>query len=167
MQDIDELDDFDLPSVSYEVWVLGYDRFDVLTNFETLICSFADPDEAVERAEHLSLTDITTAGVVPDTVSYFVIEVETVVPVFIDGISNVGTIYRRLLENTKPAFDICVNEADYELTTTGDLRITDIEKNYKVGDYLHLMIKERLGTPPILLRVIQEETASIICEFID
>ncbi len=163
MQDIDELEDFDIPPASYEVWVLGYTRFDILTNFEYLVGSFTNPDAAVDRAKTLIAQDIVKENIVPDEISYFNIEVETVV-----ADSNVGTIYRRHLENTKPAVDLWINETDYELTEEGNLRIVCPKiKPLKAGDYLNIKISGRPDTEPISLRVMLKDADSITCEFID
>ena len=161
MQDIDELEDFDIPPASYEVWVLGYDRFDRLTPFEYLVGSFANPDAAIDRARALVVSDLEKD--IPVEVSYFSIEVETVVA----GL-NAGTIYRRYLENTKPTIDLWINETDYELTEEGNLRIACPKiKPFKVGDYLSISISGRPEAEPVLLRVMLKEADSIICEFID
>lgn len=163
IDELDELEDFDLPPVSYEVWALGYDRFDKLTPSEFLIGSFINPDAAIDRAKNLTVLDITKEYNVQDEVSYFSIEVETVTA----GL-NAGTIYRSCLENTKPAVDLWIKETDYELTEEGNLRITCSKiKPFKVGDYLNISISGRSEAEPILLRVIFKEADSIICEFID
>jgi hypothetical protein len=161
MQDIDELEDFDIMPASYEVWVLGYDRFDQLTAFEYLVGSFTNPDAAVDRARTLATTDLEKE--VPDGVSYFSIEVETVAA----GLPT-GTIYKRHLENTKPTVDLWINETDYELTEEGNLKITGSKiKSLKAGYYINISISGRPGAEPILLKVILREDNFIICEFID
>ena len=161
MQDIDELEDFDIPPVSYEVWVLGYDRFDRLTPFEYLVGSFNNPDAAVNRARTLVIPDLEEE--VPDEVSYFSIEVETITA----GLP-VGTIYKRYLENTKPTVDLWINETDYELTEEGNLKITGSKiKSFKTGYYINISISGRPEAEPILLRVMLKEADSITCEFID
>ena len=162
MQDIDELEDFDIPPASYEVWTLGYNRFDV-ANFEYLVGSFTNPDAAVDRAKALTVLDITKENDIPDEVSYFSIEVETVV-----ADTNAGTIYKRCLENTKPTVDIWIKETDYELTEEGNLRIACPKiKPFEVGDYLNIKLSGRPDAEPILLRIILKEAGSITCEFID
>jgi hypothetical protein len=161
MQDIDELEDFDIPPVSYEVWVLGYDRFDRLTPFEYLVGSFNNPDAAVDRARALAALDLEKE--IPDEISYFSIEVETIA----DGL-NAGTIYRRHLENTKPTVDLWIDETDYELTEEGNLKITGSKiKSFKTGYYINISISGRPEAEPILLKVIYKEDTFIICEFID
>lgn len=158
--ELDELEDFDIPPVSFEVWVLGYNRFDI-ANFEYLIGSFTNPDAAVDRASTLTVPDIDIE--IPDEVSYFNIEVETVA----DGL-NAGTVYRRQLENTKPAVDLWINETDYDLTEEGNLKITCPKiKSFKIGYYINMSISGKPETKPILLKVIVKEDNFIICEFID
>ena len=161
MQDIDELEDFEIPPVSYEVWVLGYDRFDQLTSFEYLVGSFTNPDAAIDRVRTLVIPDLEKD--VPDEVSYFSIEVETVAA----GLPA-GTIYKRHLENAKLAVDLWINETDYELTEEGNLKITGSKiKSLKPGYYINISISGRPGAEPILLKVLLKEDNFIICEFID
>jgi hypothetical protein len=164
MQDIDELDeleDFDLPPANYEVWVLGYDRFDQLTSFEYLVGSFTNPDAAIDRARTLAVPDLEKE--VPDEVTYFSIEVETIAV----GL-NAGTIYKRHLENTKPTVDLWIEETDYELTEEGNLKVTGSKiKSLKPGYYINISISGRPEAEPILLKVILKEDNFIICEFID
>jgi hypothetical protein len=161
MQDIDELEDFDIMPASYEVWILGYDRFDQLTTFEYLAGSFTNPDAAADQARTLAATDLEKE--VPDEVSYFSIEVETVVA----GLPA-GTIYKRHLENTKPTVDLWINEIDYELTEEGNLKITGSKiKSLKPGYYINISISGRPEAEPILLKVLLKEDNFIICEFID
>ena len=161
MQDIDELEDFDIPPVSYEVWVLGYNRFDQLTPFEYLVGSFNNPDAAVDRARTLAIPDLEKE--VPDEVTYFSIEVETIAA----GLPA-GTIYRQYLENTKPTVDLWIKETDYELTEEGNLKVTGSKiKSFKTGYYINMSISGRPEAEPILLKVIFKEDNFIICEFID
>ena len=160
MQDIDELEDFNIQPASYEVWVLGYNRFDLPTGFELLTGSFDNPGTAVELAKVLSTADITTRSSVSNDVSYFSIEVETVV---FD--QNAGTIYKRYLENTKQAVDVKIAEDDYELTEDGNLKLNN--SSFDVGNFINMSIANKTDTKPILLKVIYKEADYIICEFID
>jgi hypothetical protein len=161
IDELDELEDFDLPPVSYEVWALGYDRFDKLTPSEFLIGSFINPDAAVDRAKTLAVLDL--AEEISDEVSYFSIEVETIAA----GLPA-GTIYKRHLENVKPTVDLWINETDYELTEEGNLKITGSKiKSLKAGYYINMNISGRPKAEPILLKVLLKEDNFIICEFID
>lgn len=161
MQDIDELEDFDITPPSYEVWALGYDRFDQLTSFEYLVGSFTNPDAAVDRAAALTILNLEKE--IPDEIFYFSIEVETIA----DGL-NAGTIYRGHLANTKPTVDLWIKETDYELTEESNLKITGSKiKSLKAGYYINMNISGRPEAEPILLKVILKEDNFIICEFID
>ena len=161
IDELDELDDFEIPPVSYEVWILGYNRFDVLTSFEYLVGSFTNPDAAVDRAKTLSVPELDEK--IPDEVSYFSIEVETVTA----GL-NAGTIYRRHLENTKPTIDIWIKETEYELTEEGNIKITGSNiKSFKTDYYINMSISGKPEAEPILLKVIYKEDNFIVCEFID
>jgi hypothetical protein len=137
------------------------------SGFELLVGSFTNPDAAVDRAKALTVPDIAKENDIQDEVSYFSIEVETAVVLSSDEVSNVGTIYRRSLENTKPAVDIHIKDTDYDLTETGNLRIIcDIAKRFEIGDYLNVSIIGR-ETPAVLLKVFEKDPWSITCEFID
>jgi hypothetical protein len=161
IDELDEFDDFEIPPVSYEVWILGYNRFDVLTSFEYLVGSFTNPDAAVDRAKTLSVPELDEK--IPDEVSYFSIEVETVAA----GL-NAGTIYRRHLENTKPTIDIWIKETEYELTEEGNIKITGSNiKSFKTGYYINMSISGKPEAESILLKVIYKEDNFIVCEFID
>ena len=80
----------------YQVWVFGYDADDQITDFELLLFSSKNPDEAVAYARHLvenedteMITEITD---IPNDVAYLGIEVEEAVEV--EGIeTNQGSIY--------------------------------------------------------------------------
>jgi len=88
---LDELDDFDLETPVYQVWALGYDENDCITDFSKLFGTFKDPDTAVKYAENLNPT-------IPTAIAYVSLEVETVVDE--DGEEeNVGSIYRRIIIN--------------------------------------------------------------------
>ena len=168
MNELEELDDFELSTVSYEVWVTGYDQFDLATDFEILIGSFIDPDAAVDRARTLSEVDIAAASSIPDNLSYFNIEVDTVVSISAGEVSGVGIIYRRALPRTRPSVDIWIKETDYELTESGNLRVvSDVCSKYEIGAILCINMIGMDNVLPFTVKIINKEPCAIVCEFID
>lgn len=94
-EDLDELDDTINSTTTYEVWALGIDQFDNVTNFEVLLGSFEDPEDAKTFAWTVdkNLIKTKTSKEFPTNLKQINIEVETVV----DGgdyTENIGTIFR-------------------------------------------------------------------------
>ena len=94
-EDLDELDDTINSTTTYEVWALGINQFDNVTNFEVLLGSFEDPEDAKTFAWTVdkNLIKTKTSKEVPTNLKQINIEVETVV----DGgdyTENIGTIFR-------------------------------------------------------------------------
>lgn len=93
--DLDELDDTINSTTTYEVWALGIDNFGNVTNFEVLLGSFEDPEDAKTFAWTVdkNLIKTKTSKEFPTNLKQINIEVETVV----DGgdyTENIGTIFR-------------------------------------------------------------------------
>lgn len=93
--DLDELDDTINSTTTYEVWAVGIDQFDNVTNFEVLLGSFEDPEDAKTFAWTVdkNLIKTKTSKEFPINLKQINIEVETVV----DGgdyTENIGTIFR-------------------------------------------------------------------------
>ena len=99
--------DIDIPEdvpVMYEVWAVGYDEEDQITDAELLIGTFEDPDEAVSFARDTSVADI--LGLAEDDdyygfdegVQVIQVEVETVVASDEANMMNISTIYKKTLE---------------------------------------------------------------------
>ena len=89
-------EDFEVKPAEYQVWALGYDEEDMITDFEVCVFSSKDADEAVFFAKHLvedeDLDSITDLATITDDVAYLGVEVEEVVEV--DGEeTNQGSIY--------------------------------------------------------------------------
>lgn len=98
----EDLEDFeeDTP-VTYEVWAIGYDENNVITDTDMWLTEFEDPDEAVEYAKQVTLADVIHQAAKNDStakaivsIKYISIEVETVIADY-DGTMNVGTIYKK------------------------------------------------------------------------
>ncbi len=93
--DLEDLDDTINSKTTYEVWALGRDKFNNVTNFEVLLAEFEDPEEARTFAwtVDLDLVRTKTTKAFPADLKQFDIEVETVVEEA--GYSeNIGTILR-------------------------------------------------------------------------
>lgn len=88
--------------VSYEVWAIGYDDENKMTDAEVFLETFTDPDLAVNYAKAVSLADVVHRAAddsckITDGVCYISIEVETVVADENDTM-NVGTVFKKVIE---------------------------------------------------------------------
>lgn len=101
----EDLEDFtDDSEVTYEVWAIGYDEENNITDAEMFIKEFTDPDEAVKYAKQITLADVIhkaaeendTAEAIANITSIS-IEVETVVEDDDESTMNVGTVYKKQL----------------------------------------------------------------------
>jgi hypothetical protein len=98
VEDIDEIPEDS--EVSYEVWVIGYDADDAVTDVEVLVDEFENINAAVARAQELTLTEIKELCKDCsefDEVAYISIEVETVAEDEDGEFFNIGTTYNREL----------------------------------------------------------------------
>ena len=107
INDIDE-DDFPFPEEDiigtgcwYEVWVIGYDENNRVTDTEVLLKSFDDPGEAVEYAKNVTLADIIRHPNVESApiheIDSLLVEVETVIDDAY-GTCNVDTVYQKTIQ---------------------------------------------------------------------
>ena len=98
--DLSELEDIDLDDLkdaTYEVWALGIDKYDNITDTEVLLEEFHRPEAAVAFAcaVDLKLIKEKYGKQIPANLKQFNIEVETVVyNEDEDYAENVGTIFR-------------------------------------------------------------------------
>jgi hypothetical protein len=142
---VDKLvEDIEIPEdvpVSYEVWAIGYDEEDQVTDAELLLATFEDPDQAVHYAKELTLADVVNFAAddecdVTTEVYSIHIEVETVVPDD-EGAINIGTIYKKTLEifEELPEF-VTLSADEYEvIEESGYLQIPrSILKDYNKND---------------------------------
>jgi hypothetical protein len=167
--------------VTYEVWALGYDKNDNVTDAEMLIGEFANPDEAVACAEKLTLADIVFNDDSDDCelkvpLGYISVEVETVVPDEEDSTMNVGTVYKRDLwldgeYGSEDCLEVCLDEAaedldpivaitsdDYELLEDGTLKVScGLLKDFNKNDCLRLQfVGEPESVPIITYKIISK-----------
>ena len=76
-----------MTDITYEVWVLGYDKYQNITDFDLFIKDFEDKEEAIKFAEKYYYKET-----LPKGVCYYEVVVETVV-----NNSNIETVYGRLV----------------------------------------------------------------------
>lgn len=116
--------------VEYEVWAIGYDSDDCITDAEMLIGTFDNPDAAIAAAENLTLADIVHQaadeydGSTPADVAYISIEVETVFEDEEGDVLNAGTIYRREIRTDEDDDTvIALLPSDYEVLEDNTLKV--------------------------------------------
>ena len=187
----EDLEDFDGDQqVTYEVWAIGYDEDDVITDTEMYVAEFANPDEAIEKAKQITLADIVhqAAEECDDTesasdVRHIVIEVETVVEDEDgEGTMNIGTIYKRDLwidgeygdDEDVPEDEysevVPITEKDFTLLEDGSIEVDcSVLKDFNKNDTVQFMfVEENKDITPILTyKIISKTTANkYICEFV-
>lgn len=144
--------------VTYEVWALGYDKEDNITDVEFCLESFDTLDSALTYLKSLTLEDVfmnygtchddTTSEDLVD-VAYFTLEIETVVNTF-EGTTNLGTACQRdiwvdgeygSVEDAEPT--IFIYSKDYELLEDGILKVRrELLKDYNKNDCVKLYFAE-------------------------
>lgn len=173
---VDDIGDIsDISQVTYEVWALGYDKDDQITEAELLIKTFSDSDEAVEFAKGISLADIVNHPMEEDfiaetdyEVSYIVIEVETVITNEDAEAVNVGTIYRNTINfEVEDPVDIHVTVDTYKLRSDGSLMIPcELINPVKDDEYLKIMFDDEDEHPVLTFKITSKVNNNYICEFI-
>ena len=91
------LDDFDAKDATYQVWVLGYDENENITDFEVLVDESKDAESMVEYAENYVEEERYGTMTFPDEVKYIEVLVETVVDLE-DYDENVGTLFSKIIK---------------------------------------------------------------------
>ena len=91
------LDDFDAKDATYQVWVLGYDENENITDFEVMIDESKDAESMVEYAERYVEEECYGNMAFPDEVKYIEVLVETVVDLE-DYDENVGTLFSKIVK---------------------------------------------------------------------
>lgn len=177
-------------TATYEVWAIGYNSDDTVTDAEMLIGEFTDPDEAVECAKQLTLADIIHQAAEEDNgaqpaedVAYISVEVETVVADEDEGTMNVGTIYKKELlidggyicdEDSEDAEEpdpiMAIAAEDYTLLEDGTLKVRcDLLKDFNKNDYVRFQFlgetESCLLTYKIMSKVMYADGDYYHCEF--
>ena len=91
------LDDFDAKDATYQVWVLGYDENENITDFEVMVSESKDAESMVEYAERYVEEERYGTTEFPDEVKYIEVLVETVVDLE-DYDENVGTLFSKIIK---------------------------------------------------------------------
>ena len=91
------LDDFDAKDATYQVWVLGYDENENITDFEVMVSESKDAESMVEYAERYVEEERYGTMSFPDEVKYIEVLVETVVDLE-DYNENVGTLFSKIIK---------------------------------------------------------------------
>ena len=91
------LDDFDAKDATYQVWVLGYDENENITDFEVKINESKDAESMVEYATNYVEEERYGTMAFPDEVKYIEVLVETVVDLE-DYTENVGTLFSKIIK---------------------------------------------------------------------
>ena len=92
-----KLDDFEAKDATYQVWVLGYDENENITDFEVMIDESKDAESMVEYAERYVEEERYGTMTFPDEVKYIEVLVETVVDLE-DYNENVGTLFSKIIK---------------------------------------------------------------------
>ena len=91
------LDDFDAKDATYQVWVLGYDENEHITDFEVMVEESKDAESMVEYATNYIEEECYGTMVFPDEVKYIEVLVETIVN--LEGYDeNVGTLFSKIIK---------------------------------------------------------------------
>ena len=91
------LDDFDAKDATYQVWVLGYDENEHITDFEVLVDESKDAESMVEYATNYVEEERYGTIAFPDEVKYIEVLVETIVN--LEGYDeNVGTLFSKIIK---------------------------------------------------------------------
>ena len=91
------LDDFEAKDATYQVWVLGYDENENITDFEVMVNESKDAESMVEYAERYVEEERYGTMTFPDEVKYIEVLVETVVD--LEGYDeNVGTLFSKIVK---------------------------------------------------------------------
>ena len=91
------LDDFDAKDATYQVWVLGYDENEHITDFEVMIDESKNAESMVEYAENYVEEERYENLKFPDEVKYIEVLVETIVDLE-DYDENVGTLFSKIIK---------------------------------------------------------------------
>ena len=86
-----------IESTTYQVWVLGYDKNEDITDFEVLVNEDKDAERMIEYAKKYVEEKYYKTMVFPNKVKYIEVWVETVVN-FEDHTENVETLFTRIVK---------------------------------------------------------------------
>ena len=91
------LDDFDAKDAMYQVWILGYDENENITDFEVMLNESKDAESMVEYTKKYVEEERYKTIAFPDEVKYIEVLVETIVE--LEGYTeNVGTLFSKIIK---------------------------------------------------------------------
>ena len=102
-EDFDELleelnlDDFDAKDAMYQVWILGYDENENITDFEVMVNESKDAESMVNFAKKYVEEERYGTMTFPKEVKYIEVLVETIVELE-DYTENVGTLFSKIIK---------------------------------------------------------------------
>ena len=92
-----KLDDFDAKDAMYQVWILGYDENENITDFEVMLNESKDAESMVEYTKKYVEEERYKTIAFPDEVKYIEVLVETIVE--LEGYTeNVGTLFSKIIK---------------------------------------------------------------------
>lgn len=102
MEDLNELGDIPEGQVTYMVCAIGYAEDQTITDCELYFNEFSDPAKAIELAKHIDIEFLLQAVADQNQdmseVSYFQVEVETLVVTEDNGSENIDTIWEKAIK---------------------------------------------------------------------
>lgn len=168
----DELEDFDLPEPTYEVWATCYTATDTVLS-ELSIYKTSDPDDAMLFTEAVTVAEVLQMNLgltsVPD---YILLEVETIIDSGNHGNPGTsripaGTIYRRrIVVEVEMIREIEVDESDLTFDDNGLMFIPNA--NFPVETLLRVTLKpdsQSTCARTIIYKVVGFKANGILCEF--
>ena len=165
----EDLEDFDENAeVVYEVWALGYDENDEITDAELCMFASTDRDEAINYAKKATLADVVHGSdngpCANSEVFRIAIEVETVVPID-DDLVNIGTVYSKTLwEAEEPEYpeddDVDVvelSDGDFEVLPDNTLKVKrKVLKDYNKNDTVFVVFPDDANKFPIAYKIMSK-----------
>lgn len=168
----EDLEDFDVNAeVCYEVWALGYDENDEITDAELCMFTSTDRDDAINYAKKATLADVVYgAGNGPcanSKVFRIAIEVETVVPVD-DDLVNIGTVYSKTVweveEPEEPEDDddddvdvVELPEGHFEVLPDNTLKVKyEVLRSYNKNDKVFVAFSDDPDSFPIEYKIVSK-----------
>lgn len=91
-------EDFKADPAWYQVWCLGYDENENITDWDCFIDESHDPAYSIDRARKFIDEEQYKGIHIPDDVVYLEVLVETVVDLGDDGTQNVGNLFQEILK---------------------------------------------------------------------
>lgn len=155
--DEDILSDYDInedAEVIYEVWALGYDINNEITDHEVLLMQTGNPEAAVDFAKALKPEDAIIDVLDSYDITTITVEVESVVSDGEDWI-NAGTIYSRVVwEAEEDEVIIALLPDDYTLFEDNSILVKrEALKGFNKNDKVMITFSDDPDQFPIVYRI--------------